>query len=191
MDAAENQQIEPEAIIREFYRPGSSAYEIILRHGYLVAAKAAAVADRVSHLKPDLNFIREAALLHDIGIFLTHTPELDCWGRYAYVCHGYLGRELLEKKGLSKHALVSERHVGVGITIEDIQRDRLPLPQRNMCPASIEEQIICYADKFFSKGEKAAAGEKTLEDIVRRIEKYGHEKVKQFKAWAVQFDGLR
>jgi len=189
MDAAENQRIEPEAVIREYYRPGSKAYEIILAHGYQVALKAVAVAGRVPQLKPDVDFIHEAALLHDIGIFLTRMPELDCRGRYDYICHGYLGRELLEKKGLPKHALVCERHVGVGITLEDIRRHHFPLPRRDMCPVSVEEQIICYADKFFSKGAKKAAGERTLAETVRCLEKYGEEKVKKFRRMAVQFEG--
>jgi len=189
MEAAEYRRIDPEAVLREFYRPGSRAYEIILGHGEQVAVKAAAVAHRVSHLKPDLDFIREAALLHDIGVFLTRMPELDCWGRYNYICHGYLGRELLEKQGLPKHALVCERHVGVGITREDIQRHHLPLPRRDMCPVSVEEQIVCYADKFFSKGEKGPAGERTPAEAIRCIEKYGEEKVKRFRTLAAQFEG--
>ncbi len=141
----------------------------------------------MAHLKTDRNFIREAAWLHDIGIFLTDTPELGCRGRYPYICHGYLGRELLEKKRLMKHALVSERHVGIGISINDIRRHRLPLPERDMCPVSIEEQIICYSDKFFSKNDQMSTKEKRLEEIVENLEKYGPQKVKQFKSWNARF----
>ena len=43
-------------------------------------------------------------------------------------------RELLEKEGLPQHALVCDRHTGVGITIEDIRAQELPIPERDMTP---------------------------------------------------------
>jgi len=58
-----------------------------------------------------------------------------------------------------------------------------------MLPVSIEEQIICYADKFFSKNGTLAVKEKSVEDIIRNLEKYGEEKVAKFKSW-VNFFGL-
>jgi len=177
----------PVDIISEYYESGSKAYNILVRHGEDVARKAVAAAQNVSHLKPDLNFIREAALLHDIGMFLTNTPELGCTGQHPYICHGYLGRELLEKKGLPKHALVCERHVGVGITAEEIKHHNLPLPVRNMTPVSIEEQIICFADKFFSKNGNLPAEETPLENILQTIEQYGPDKVATFQSWLQLF----
>ena len=61
-------------------------------------------------------------MLHDIGIFLTHAPQIGCHGDKPYICHGYLGRELLEKEGFPRHAIVCETHVGVGLTIADIEK---------------------------------------------------------------------
>ena len=110
-------------IIAEFYEPGSKSYQILVNHGQQVANKAVEVAARVSHLKPNLNFIKEAAMLHDIGIFETNTPELGGTGIHPYVCHGYLGRKILENKGFPMHALVCERHVGVGT--RDIMHERM------------------------------------------------------------------
>ncbi|RLB77358.1 MAG: phosphohydrolase [Deltaproteobacteria bacterium] len=177
----------PLKIIAEFYQPGTRTYNILVQHGTQVANKAVSAVEKVSHLNPDLNFIREAAMLHDIGIFLTHTPELGCTGEYPYVCHGYLGREILESKGLPKHALVCERHVGVGITAEEIKRYNLPLPQHDMVPVSIEEQVICFADKFFSKNGNLIVNEKSVEDILRYLEPYGTDKVVTFQSWVRLF----
>ena len=121
----------------------------------------------------DRTFIEEAAMLHDIGIIYCNAPKIYCNGPHAYIEHGYLGAELLRKEGLPKHALVAERHTGTGITIEQIEREELPIPERNYCPQSLEEKIICYADKFYSKshlGEEVA-----LEKIKYNIWKYGHE----------------
>jgi len=175
-------------IIAEFYEPGSESFQILVKHGQQVANKAIDVAKRVPHLKPDLNFINEAALLHDVGIFETNTPELGCSGKHPYVCHGYLGRKILEKKGLSRHALVCERHVGIGITAEEIKLNNLPLPQRDMVPISIEEQIICFADKFFSKNGTMDSCEKSVEDILNTLGRYGPEKVIRFQKWMRQFE---
>jgi uncharacterized protein len=157
-------------------------------HGEQVANKAIGVAKKVPHLKPNLDFIKEAAILHDIGIFETNTPKLGCFGVHPYVCHGYLGRNILEKKGLLQHALVCERHVGIGITAEEIKLHNLPLPLRDMIPLSIEEQIICFADKFFSKNGEMDGREKPVGEILNSLQKYGPEKVMRFQKWMQLFE---
>jgi uncharacterized protein len=181
----------PLEVIAEFYEPGSRSHQIIVKHGQQVADKAVEAALRVSHLKPDLNFIKEAAMLHDIGIFETDSPDLGCTGKHPYVCHGYLGRKILENKGLPMHGLVCERHVGVGISSEDIRRYHLPLPQRDMVPISIEEQIICYADKFYSKNGKTGGDERSVEDILSALCRYGPEKAARFQSWMRLFKEKR
>lgn len=178
----------PIEIITQYYQKDSRAYEILVAHGRQVADKALEIAGRVSHLQPDLRFIEEAAWLHDIGIFGTHSPELGCFGKDPYVRHGYLGRKIMEKIGLSAHGLVCERHVGVGMTREDIRQQGLPLPARDMLPVSIEEQIICYADKFFSKNGLDKEEEKTVAEIVGTLNRYGQDKVRRFRAWVKLFE---
>jgi uncharacterized protein len=160
---------------------------MLLLHGRAVAAKALRIANLLPELTPDVTFIEEAALIHDIGIFLTRTPNLGCTGVHPYVSHGYLGRELLEKKGLFRHALVCERHVGVGISAADIQHEHLPLPHRDMRPVSIEEEIICYADKFFSKSNTDNGKEKTVEEIIGELAPYGIDKTDRFLSWLDRF----
>jgi uncharacterized protein len=178
----------PIDIIDKYYKSDSRAYEVLIQHGKQVARKALDAAKKVPRLNPDLDFIKEAAMLHDIGMFLTNIPELNCKGKNPYICHGYLGREILERLGLPRHALVCERHVGVGITIEDINRYALPLPKRDMLPVSIEEQIICFADKFFSKNRDSLKKEKSVEDIKQYLKPYGLEKVIRFQSWVDLFE---
>jgi len=180
--------VNPINIISKYYTPGSRTHHILIQHGELVAKKALNAARKVAHLDPDLDFIWEAAMLHDIGIFFTRTPELGCTGEHPYISHGYLGRNILEREGFKKHALVCERHLGVGIRADEIRQHRLPLPERDMLPVSIEEQIICYADKFFSKNGNLAVREKSVEDIMRNLEKYGKEKVKRLMTWVDLFE---
>ena len=180
--------MDPVELIASHYKGHSKAHRILLSHSEKVADKALAAAGRVPGLEPDLEFIRQAALLHDIGILFTATSQLGCYGNHPYVCHGVLGRALLEAEGLKRHALVCERHVGVGITREDIRLQRLPLPARDMRPVTIEEQIICYADKFFSKNGAGAHKEKTVSEILQKLASYGEEKVERFKQWLDMFE---
>ncbi|UCD90706.1 MAG: HD domain-containing protein [Desulfobacterales bacterium] len=179
--------MDPINIIAEFYDPDSKGYRLLVQHGRQVAGKALTIALKMPHCNPDLNFIQEAAMLHDIGVFMTHSPDLGYNGGYPYVCHGYLGRKILEEWGLPLHALVCERHVGVGITAEEIKQHHLPLPVRDMVPVSIEEKIICFADKFFSKNGNMDAKEKSTEEILSNLKRYGHDKVECFQEWIQMF----
>ena len=179
--------MDPVEIIGRHYAPASKSHRILLEHGRLVAEKALAAAARVPHLAPDLAFVESAALLHDIGIFLTGSPTLDCHGHEPYIRHGILGREILEALGLPRHGLVCERHVGVGISAEDIRRFDLPLPVRDMRPVTVEEQIICYADKFFSKNGSDTPREKSIAEILESLTPYGSDKVERFLGWMELF----
>lgn len=179
---------DPLEIVRKYYDPGSLAYNILVEHSRLVASRALEIAAGVPDLRPDIVFIREAAMLHDIGIFMTNQPEIDCHGHKPYVCHGYLGRQLLEREGLSRHALVCERHVGVGISIGDIDRLKLPLPKRDMLPLTVEEKIICYADKFFSKGGGKGGRERSVDEVRRSVGKYGTQYLERFEEMRRMFE---
>ena len=168
---------DPMTIIEKYYDRNSAAYDILIAHAKAVARKSLAIAETLRHMNPDRAFIEAAAMLHDIGIFRTNGPGIGCHGDQPYICHGYLGREILEREGLPRHGLVCERHVGVGISILDIDTHRLPLPKRDMMPLSLEEKIVCYADKFFSKNNGEPGKEKSLEKVRSEVLRYGKEKL--------------
>lgn len=178
---------DPLAILRKYYAPGTLVYEILVTHSNMVAEKALSIARRMRHLHPDEQWIQEAAMLHDIGILFTNEPRIGCFGTREYICHGFLGGELLKREGLSTHALVCERHVGIGLTAQDIAEKNLPLPARDMIPLSLEEKIICFADKFFSKSPDYLRKEKPLGLVRTGISRYGREKLQVFDAWAEIF----
>ena len=171
----------PLQIIERYYERESLSYRALVGHSEMVAKKALAVAARVEHLGPDLPFIGEAAMIHDIGMFLTDAPSIGCRGDAPYICHGYLGRELMEREGFPRHALVCESHIGVGITVEEIDGKGLPLPRRELKPRSLEERIICYADKFFSKGGEFCHKEKPVERVRSSLVRLGAGKVERFE----------
>ncbi len=180
----------PIDILAQYYDRNSKAFEILVAHGSQVGQKALKAAAKVSHLEPDLDFIEQAAMLHDVGIFLTATPQLGCNGTHPYIRHGVLGYDLMIGAGRSRLARVCERHVGVGISAADVLRFNLPLPERDMVPVSIEEQIICFADKFYSKNGNGGrnAREKSVAEISGSLKKYGQDKVHRFQKWVEMFE---
>jgi len=178
----------PIDFLAQYYDLRSKAFKILLEHGKQVAKKARAAAKMVPGLKPDLEFINTAAMLHDIGIFQTHSPGFGCFGKHPYICHGILGSRLLKKKGHARLALVCERHIGAGISTADIRQQHLPLPNRNMIPISIEEQIICYADKYFSKNSNGRPAENSIAEIIDNLSRYGPDKVQRFESWTKKFE---
>lgn len=171
----------PVEIIFDLYEEGSPLAELLIRHSEQVRNKALAIAKNVPHMTPDLDFIAEAAMLHDIGIYRTAAAKIGCRGPEPYIRHGVIGRKILEQYGWRPHALVCERHVGVGITAADIQNLGLPLPERDMLPTTIEEIIICYADEFFSKTN--GGHEHSLEAVIASLSRYGQDKVERFQSW--------
>ena len=180
-------QIIPLRIIEKYYDRDSTLYKILIIHSAMVTRKALELAARVPHLHPDLLFIRQAAMLHDIGIFVTNAPEIFCYGEHPYLMHGPFGRELLEKEGLARHALVCDRHTGVGLSKEDIINGKMPLPPRDMLPISIEEKIICFADTFYGKNFEKLCREKSIERIAAKVAEYGGENPARLQAFRELF----
>lgn len=176
-----------DTIITKYYPTDSVRYKYYYTHSRAVTGLALKVAEMNPGLNADLEFIETASMLHDIGIFLTDAPQIGCFGDKPYICHGYLGRKLLEKEGLPEIALICERHIGVGITVEEIKTRQLPLPHRDMTPQSIEEKIICYADKFYSKSAEDLTKPKSTEKILKKLSRHGPEKAGIFKEFMDMF----
>ena len=59
--------IDPIQIIEQYYPKDSDIHYILLIHSEHVRDKALAIAARNPDLRLDLDFIAEAAMLHDIG----------------------------------------------------------------------------------------------------------------------------
>lgn len=177
--------MDPLKIIDKYYPEENELKHILLVHSKDVANKALDMARKHPELGLDLNFIEEAAMLHDIGIFLTDASRICCFGSHPYICHGYLGAELVAAEGYPRHARVCERHTGAGLTMADIESQQLPVPHRDMQPETLEEQLICFADKFFSKTKLGQ--EKSLEKARKSVARYGEESGKRFDRWCELF----
>jgi len=184
--------LNPLEIIEKFYAAGSRTFVLLVRHGMAVAQKAVTIAGgRTAPLNPDMEFLQEAAMLHDIGIFLTDSRNLVCIGSHPDVRHGYLGNQILSELGFPRHGRVCECHVGVGISAEVIRRFGLPLPERDLLPVTLEEEILCYADKFHSKNGRPEGRVKTFEEIENSLKMLGVSHLNRFREWAYRFEGVR
>lgn len=172
-------------IIDKYYADNDALRHILMVHSRSVADMALSVARLHPELLLDEPFIEEAAMLHDIGVFLTDAPGIQCFGRESYIRHGLLGGELLRREGLPRHARVAERHTGTGLTAEAIASQHLPLPLIDLVPETMEEQVICYADKFFSKTHLERV--RTPEQVLMSLGKFGEDSVRQMEAWLERF----
>jgi uncharacterized protein (TIGR00295 family) len=98
------------------------------------------------------------ALLHDVGRSQIQT-----------VSHGYVGAQILEKEGVDSVVVeIVKRHVGAGISPEEAVA--LNFPPGDYIPRTLEEKIVCFADKMLD-GDKA----RPFEEEVKRFVKKGHD----------------
>ena len=160
---------------------------ILLEHSRRVADKAVGVVEAHPELGADRDFVRAAAMLHDIGIIRCDAPSIHCHGTLPYLKHGVAGAEMLreyrsanasaEDAGLTDDVLerlarVCARHTGTGLP--------------GLEPETEEEKIVCYADKFFSKTKLQR--EKTFEEARQSLMKFGEEGVKVFEKWHNRYE---
>lgn len=164
----------------KYYPDEERLRKLLLTHSRCVAEKALEVADAHPELNADKDFIYRAAMLHDIGIASCDAPGIYCFGELPYICHGTEGARILAEDGLFKEALVCERHTGSGLTAEEIEEAALPLPARDMLPISIEEKIICYADKFYSKNPDSLTIAKSIDRIRAELARFGAAPLRRF-----------
>ena len=173
-------------LIDKYYPEDNELRHILINHSQSVARKALQIVSSHPELHLDAQFVEEAAMLHDLGIFRTDAPGIQCFGSEPYICHGRLGAEILRKEGYERHARVCERHTGAGITCKEIIAQGLPLPHQDFLPETMEEKVICYADKFFSKTHLER--EKSIERAEKSLAKFGEDGVMRFREWERMFE---
>lgn len=168
-----------ESIINKYYGDNDALRHILLTHSRSVAQRALRIAAQHPELNIDTQFVREAAMLHDIGIVRVDAPGIECHGTEPYIRHGVCGAQILRSEGLpEKYARVCERHTGAGLTLDDITSQNLPLPHHDLQPETIEEKLICYADKFYSKTRLDC--EKTKQQAEKSLAKFGGDTLARF-----------
>lgn len=172
-------------IIDTYYPVGTLRRDIYMKHCRQVSDLALEINSRCGlALEPDI--VEAAAMLHDIGIFMTSAPTIGCDGSERYIAHGYLGAALLRREGYPEDmARVAERHTGTGITASDVEILGLPMPVADYMPETVLEKVVCYADKFYSKS--GTMEKKSFKRARASIARYGGDSLARFDAMAAQF----
>ncbi|NHJ22478.1 MAG: HDIG domain-containing protein [Candidatus Lokiarchaeota archaeon] len=129
----------------------------VRRHSLKVADKALEIAERIKSKEINFDLIEIGALLHDVGRCQTHGFK-----------HALIGANLIRERGLSEQlARICETHILGGIDKEDAKQ--VGLPERDYLPVTLEEKIICLADKYL-----AGTKEVSIEQRFKKwFEKYG------------------
>ena len=160
------------SIINKYYADNALLRTLLLKHSRQVADRCLEIVKKHQELPVDVQFLEEAAMLHDIGIFRCNAPTIYCYGTEPYLRHGPIGGELLRNEGFPRHARVAERHTGTGLPGYE--------------PETLEEEIVCYADKFYSKSHPDRV--LTVAQTAESLERFGHDGVLKFLAWARRFE---
>jgi len=174
------------AIVDKYYPADDDLRKLLLKHSRQVTDRCLLIAKCRQNLSLDTIFLEESAMLHDIGIGWCYAPSIFCNGEKPYICHGLIGGHLLREEGLERHARVCERHTGAGITKDQIVLQHLPLPIDDYLPETLEEQLVCYADKFYSKSHPDRV--LSVLQAAQSLMKFGQEGVDRFMEWAKMFE---
>jgi uncharacterized protein len=170
--------------LHERHAPTPEALDAVYTHCRIVCE----IAEQL-HARPgtdaDISLVRAGALLHDVGVYRLY----DAAGRLdqaGYIRHGLLGYELLRAEGLPEEVCrFAARHTGVGLTREDVLRQRLPLPPADYVAETPEEALVMYADKFHTKTAPPAF--LTPAAYAAYVRRFGADKVAAFAAMRAAF----
>ncbi|MFX1309129.1 MAG: HD domain-containing protein [Promethearchaeota archaeon] len=133
----------------------------VRRHSEKVAEKAIEIARKIKKAKVDMNLIEIGALLHDIGRTKIHSFK-----------HALIGGKILKQRGFSdKLARICETHILGGLDKEDAKK--VGLPEKDYLPLTLEEKIICLADKHMAGTKEVSIQER----FNRWFQKYGRSKI--------------
>ena len=161
-----------QVIIDRYYPEDDDLRRLLMKHSRQVADRCLEICKHHPELRIDREFVEEAAMLHDIGIRWCDAPGIFCNGSEPYLRHGQIGGELLRNLGWERHARVAERHTGTGLP--------------GFEPEELEEKVVCYADKFYSKTHPGT--ERTVVEAMRSLEKFGWDGVRRFQKWVDMFE---
>ena len=180
-----------QSVINQFYKEDDALKHILLVHSRQVADRALLICRNHPELGLSPEFLEAAAMLHDIGIIQCDAPSIHCHGSQPYICHGRLGAEMLRgihvgDCDMEALARVCERHTGAGLSKREIVEQGLPLPHQDYLPETVAEQVICYADKFYSKTR--IGEEKTIAQAEQSLAKFGEEGLLRFRKWVQMFE---
>ena len=141
----------------------------VRRHSLQVAEIAIDIANKIKGAKVDKKLVEIGALLHDIGRVSTHG-----FG------HAFMGGKILRKRRFPEElARICERHILGGLDKEDAKS--VGLPEKDFYPVTLEEKIVCLADKLTDKSGQISVNTSISKLINKRFQiwfnKYGKSQI--------------
>jgi len=124
----------------------------------------------------DVELVEIGAILHDIGRSKTHGID-----------HAAVGGNMVRQLGIAEPvARIVDRHIGAGIPEDEARA--LGLPEGVYVPETLEEKIVCYADKLIA-GWREVDISVTVDDFA---EKMGRDHPAIERLWSLhhEMDGL-
>jgi uncharacterized protein len=144
----------------------SGCRQNVIRHVEAVAELACEIAEASKErgYNVDVRLVETGALLHDIGRSKTHT-----------VHHAVVGAEIARSLGLPEQVVsIIKKHVGGGIVAREAKK--LGWPKGVYVPQTIEEKIVCYADKLV-EGSRRIPINKTVERFEQELPRSAVERI--------------
>ena len=124
----------------------------------------------------DLALVEAGALLHDLGRCRTHS-----------IRHAVEGGEVAREIGLPETVIrIIERHIGAGLPRDEAAE--LGLPEGDYVPETLEEKLVCYADKF-AEGARAVGFDVALGRMGEDLGE-DHPALVRFRALHEEMEGL-
>jgi uncharacterized protein len=120
----------------------------------------------------DVGLVEIGAILHDIGRSRTHDTD-----------HAAVGGEMARQLGVAEPlARIVDRHVGAGIPEDEARA--LGLPEGVYVPETLEEKIVCYADKLIA-GRCEVDISVTVDDFAEKMGR-GHPAIERL--WSLHHE---
>lgn len=130
----------------------------VIKHCLAVTTLALEIAVKLQArgIQIDLALVEAGGILHDLGRAKSHE-----------VNHGLVGAQMAKSLGLPQPIVdIIKRHVGAGITEEEAEW--LEWPQGNYVPTTLEEKVVCYADKRIDHDKVTS-----IEDEIHKLQSKG------------------
>ncbi len=128
----------------------------VIHHCEAVADLAVETAKKLQEkgLTIDVDLVNAGALLHDLGRSKNHTVD-----------HAIIGAQMAQALGLPESIIrIIKRHVGAGISANEAAK--LGWPKDTYIPQTLEEKVVCYADKLIDHGKR-----KPVETEITKLQK--------------------
>jgi uncharacterized protein len=128
----------------------------VIRHCIAVTDLAVETAKHLEEkgITIDVDLVEAGALLHDLGRSKNHTVD-----------HAIIGAQMAQNIGLPESVIrIIKRHVGAGISADEAAK--LGWPKDTYMPQTLEEKVVCYADKLIDHGKR-----KPIETEIAKLKK--------------------